>query len=626
MLLMKLTPSVDAEQVRLLFDTIDANGNGKVEILEFFELCDFLFLRFRRDNVRESIFPVRVLEFFDMILLRSWTRACVRSRYFHYISLSLICIDALVLCAYGRGFFWDRFFWEIFAVVTVVDLIFLAFFVVELLLRLNSEGIFDYWKNSVMARFDGALIVLSASMQVTFLPLLLIFGKGPGDIVFIIYIVGTYARVLRLFKLLSVTKRYDVFSATFTEVLYPTFYFGTMLLVVFYVWAVVGMEIFAGEYDKLTTEQYPDREAMFNSFPQTMLTLFQLLTTSNWQDIMYAGMTAVNFPWVAVYFVIFECVAVMLILNLLIALILETLVVQSEAALMRKRADKAAKLAAAMEEEGQVLLDDTDGRGGGMEQQGSFETWTVTRKRRRWSREMAGDLGDFEMDELKEITENTGIDLVHEQSKQSQDMPVTKSEPVLPRTGGFVPAITVSTAPKSVTDSSTTHIIKTDTSMPMVVATMSRLQRSRSNTSNPTKQSSWNKAVSVLQQQQQQEKEKESEGRARAESSAAAVSNERNTGDRDRDLPLQSPKLSPKVRPPVPDKKSRGRQERSNTSLSQLGRSDRSITTSSETSPQISRLREELRERTESIASDDIERDVELENWSRVESKEMKEM
>ena len=52
---------------------------------------------------------------------------------------------------------------------------------------------------------------------------------------------------------------------------------------IFYVYAVVGMEAFFGKLRSFSG--YTDQYADFTGFGPTILFLFQLFTTSNWQGV-----------------------------------------------------------------------------------------------------------------------------------------------------------------------------------------------------------------------------------------------------------------------------------------------------------------------------------------------------
>ena len=67
----------------------------------------------------------------------------------------------------------------------------------------------------------------------------------------------------------------------------------------------------------------------FDSYSRALITLFELMVVNNWQVIMF-GVVAVTNKWSQIYFLSFYIMTVMVVLNLILAFIVEVYVLKSE--------------------------------------------------------------------------------------------------------------------------------------------------------------------------------------------------------------------------------------------------------------------------------------------------------
>lgn len=98
-----------------------------------------------------------------------------------------------------------------------------------------------------------------------------------------------------------------------------------LMALVIYIYALLGMSFFGHiEFDKGPNELY-NRHANFRSFHTSCLTLFRMATGESWNGIMHDCMAeGGEFWWSWLYFCSFMLVGAYMILNLLIAIVLET--------------------------------------------------------------------------------------------------------------------------------------------------------------------------------------------------------------------------------------------------------------------------------------------------------------
>lgn len=142
--------------------------------------------------------------------------------------------------------------------------------------------------------------------------------------------VVTSGRVLRLLRILRLFRSFRQILATLTEILPILFVVTAFLGVVFYVFAILGMDLWAGKLipdnfvDVITDNPYAINHYWglnFDTVGRAYITLFVLLVVNNWFIIM-EGCIHVSSQWAVVYFVVFYLVAVIVVTNVALAFLL----------------------------------------------------------------------------------------------------------------------------------------------------------------------------------------------------------------------------------------------------------------------------------------------------------------
>jgi Ion transport protein len=174
----------------------------------------------------------------------------------------------------------------------VVDQTFLIIFTIELGLHLIHLGLklfLDGW-----LVFDFTVILLSwsfATMQVI-----------------------RAFRILRSLRLLTRVKVLKNLISALLSVLPKLAAICTLLLLVFYIFAVMMTQLFKNLYeDHLTDEDY------FGRLDLSLFTLFQMMTLDGWSDVAHQVMNV--YPWAWMPFVAFVTATGFIIVNLMIAVI-----------------------------------------------------------------------------------------------------------------------------------------------------------------------------------------------------------------------------------------------------------------------------------------------------------------
>ena len=120
-------------------------------------------------------------------------------------------------------------------------------------------------------------------------------------------------RILRVLRLLSTVRRLRQLTESLIAAIPSIGWITFMLGLVFYVFAVIGTELFG--------ERFPD---WFGNVGASMYTLFQVMTLESW-SMGIARPVMAAFPWAWLYFVPFILISAFTILNLFIGIIVNTM-------------------------------------------------------------------------------------------------------------------------------------------------------------------------------------------------------------------------------------------------------------------------------------------------------------
>jgi len=184
------------------------------------------------------------------------------------------------------------------ALLHALNLAVVAIFLAEIALKLVAHGRrpFDYFRDGWNV-FDCVIVALCL------LPV-----AGPFAAVI------RLARVLRLLRLVSALPKLQLLVGALLKSLSAMGYVSILLVLLFYIYAVAGVNLF-GKTDPLH----------FGSLGAAVLSLFRIITLDNWGDIYFAQVVHVPVIKVAVYFATFIVFGTMIILNLFIGIILNSM-------------------------------------------------------------------------------------------------------------------------------------------------------------------------------------------------------------------------------------------------------------------------------------------------------------
>lgn len=189
----------------------------------------------------------------------------------------------------------------------------LAVFVAELVIKLVAFG--PRFFRSGWNVFDFLIVGIA-----------LVPASGPLQIL-------RSLRILRVLRLLSTVQRLRMLVDSLLQALPGIGWTAALLLMMFYVFGVMGTELFG--------TQFPD---WFGSLGKSAYTLFQIMTLESW-SMGIARPVMEAYPWAWLFFVPFILISSFMVLNLFIAIIVSATqeVHESEQRAERQAADDKAR-------------------------------------------------------------------------------------------------------------------------------------------------------------------------------------------------------------------------------------------------------------------------------------------
>ena len=190
--------------------------------------------------------------------------------YFEYFILACIVLNTLVLAIYGVGIPQS-----IIDITEIANFGFSIVFLLEAIFKLIAYGkryFSDYWNIFDFIIVLGSLffIVLKYGFRITLL--------SSATQVF------RALRIGRVFKLFRNLKSLQIIFSTFITTLPALMHVGGLMFLILYIFAVIGMNLFA----KVKFNGPMQRWLNFQSLQNSLLTLLRCATGENWNDLMYA--------------------------------------------------------------------------------------------------------------------------------------------------------------------------------------------------------------------------------------------------------------------------------------------------------------------------------------------------
>jgi hypothetical protein len=225
-----------------------------------------------------------------------------------------------------------------------LELAMLAVFLGEILAKVALWGPLPYWRESRFNRLDALLVVLA------------VVGTGldyTNTVSDQVSAATSFVRFLRLVRVLRVVPGFGLTVGAFSDVLPVLVQYALCVVASFYFFGLVGMTAFGGKLvaanPAVAASSYGQEEYYpfsFDSLPRAGMSLLFLLALNDWPVLM-DGAVAATGDGAIVYFVAFWLVNIVLILNVIIAFLIESFTAQKTKREMLARLEAAAAARAA---------------------------------------------------------------------------------------------------------------------------------------------------------------------------------------------------------------------------------------------------------------------------------------
>ncbi|CAF3704659.1 unnamed protein product [Adineta steineri] len=260
---------------------------------------------------------------------RKYVSDFVASKYFRRIVLSAIVVNTL-----SMGIEYHGQPTSLTNALEYSNIVFTSLFAIEMILKIIADGCLKYIKNAYNL-FDGGIVLMSV--------IELQGNKNSG-----LSVLRTF-RLLRVLKLVrfmpTLRRQLVVMLKTMDNV--ATFF--SLLLLFIFIFSILGMHLFGGEFCTIQIfnltlmEEFRikcrcctciendifknessciEERKNFDSLTSAVLTVFQVLTQEDWNEVLYNGMEKTS-AWAALYFIALMTFGNYVLFNLLVAILVE---------------------------------------------------------------------------------------------------------------------------------------------------------------------------------------------------------------------------------------------------------------------------------------------------------------
>ncbi|XP_050452304.1 voltage-dependent calcium channel type A subunit alpha-1 isoform X4 [Cataglyphis hispanica] len=235
---------------------------------------------------------------------RFWVRNSVKSQHFYWFVIVLVFFNTICVAVEHHGqpkWLTDFLFYA--------EFVFLALFMMEMFIKVYALGPRTYFESS-FNRFD--CIVISGSIFEVIWSALKSGSFGLSVL-----------RALRLLRIFKVTKYWKSLRNLVISLLSSMRSIISLLFLLFLfilIFALLGMQLFGGQFN------FPNGTppTNFNTFPIALLTVFQILTGEDWNEVMYQGIESQGMAY-SLYFIVLVLFGNYTLLNVFLAIAVDNL-------------------------------------------------------------------------------------------------------------------------------------------------------------------------------------------------------------------------------------------------------------------------------------------------------------
>ncbi|KAM6298308.1 two pore channel protein 2-like [Aegotheles albertisi] len=339
-----VAPDISNSHRELLLRISDDEQKGFIDKKSFVQLADLLNIQVITLKIRSHPLGQWMPHVYNSAVSR-FLRSMVRHRGFVWTYDVIILINAIFIALDEETPY-----------ISYAEWVFLALYIIEILLKVYTyEPRAFFGKNQFWNWFDTLIIFAALTATILNTTLKSTTKYNSQQILDIVFIL----RVLRLIRIVDSIQRFRVIMNTLINIVPTMLTFGGLTLVVYCVFAIIGMELFHGKiqffppnsnaYHALECGNPALKDSLFargkycknnfNNFASSFIVLMELTVVNQWHDILSLlpltptilfanGFATVTAQPAKLYFIAFHIVMVIIIVNIFVSFILEAFFVE----------------------------------------------------------------------------------------------------------------------------------------------------------------------------------------------------------------------------------------------------------------------------------------------------------
>uniref|UniRef100_A0A8B9C4P4 BUB1 mitotic checkpoint serine/threonine kinase n=1 Tax=Anser brachyrhynchus TaxID=132585 RepID=A0A8B9C4P4_9AVES len=322
-----VAPDISNSHRELLLRISDDEQKGFIDKKSFVQLADLLNIQVITLKIRSHPLGQWMPRVYKSAVSQ-FLRSMVRHRGFVWTYDAIILINAIFIALDEETPY-----------ISYAEWVFLALYIIEILLKVYTyEPRVFFGKNQFWNWFDTLIIFAALTATILNTTLRSTTKYNSQQILDIVFIL----RVLRLIRIVDSIQRFRVIMNTLINIVPTMLTFGGLTLVVYCIFAIIGMELFHGKIQFFPVNSNAPyalecgnpalKDSLFargkycknnfNNFASSFIVLMELTVVNQWHDILCGGRPA------KLYFIAFHIVMVIIIVNIFVSFILEAFFVE----------------------------------------------------------------------------------------------------------------------------------------------------------------------------------------------------------------------------------------------------------------------------------------------------------
>ncbi|XGW32512.1 hypothetical protein V3C99_017226 [Haemonchus contortus] len=263
-------------------------------------------------------------------------RVIVKTQIFYWSVITLVFLNTACVASehYGQPPWLTKF-------LQYAEYVFLGIFIMEVLLKLFAMGSRTYFA-SKFNRFD-CIVIVGSAFEVIWAEV-----KGGSFGISVLRAL----RLLRIFKLTSYWVSLRNLVRSLMNSMRSIISLLFLLFLFILIFALLGMQLFGGKFNFPTMHPYTH----FDTFPVALITVFQILTGEDWNEVMYLAIEAQGGIYgggmvYCIYFIVLVLFGNYTLLNVFLAIAVDNLANAQELTAAEEADEKANEMDDSEEEE-----------------------------------------------------------------------------------------------------------------------------------------------------------------------------------------------------------------------------------------------------------------------------------